>query len=206
VTNASSLTERTNPFSTRFTRPGALPFVFPPGDGMAAVLARLRQTAWTGSVAGPHGSGKSTLLYALARELPAAGRRWRLLERRAGESSPRLPPDSLTLDSLPLGKDSILLVDGYDGLARAWRRRIRRLCRQSGSGLVVTEHRRATLPLLFQTRVTAPIAERVIEQLIGRERAAELGEEITGQLETSGGNLRDVLFALYDLYESRGLC
>jgi hypothetical protein len=56
-----------NPFSTRFIRPGATTYRFPSGVS-AATLAEefLAQHEGRAAIVGPHGSGKTSLLYALA--------------------------------------------------------------------------------------------------------------------------------------------
>ena len=63
-----------NPFATRYTRPDAGEYLFPPDAGADLLIARLRQSAWWGQITGPHGSGKSTLVQTLLPHLQAAGR------------------------------------------------------------------------------------------------------------------------------------
>ncbi len=63
-----------NPFSTCRTRPGAIPYVFPPGQSAAALIERMRESGWRGQIVGPHGSGKSALLATLAPAIEASGR------------------------------------------------------------------------------------------------------------------------------------
>src|SRR5262245_49587973 len=63
-----------NPFSTRFIRPGAIPFIFSAGESAESLVDHLRVNNWRGQIIGPHGSGKSTLLAALLPALQAAGR------------------------------------------------------------------------------------------------------------------------------------
>ena len=63
-----------NPFATRYTRPDASEYLFPPDGGADLLIARLRESAWWGQITGPHGSGKSTLVQTLLPHLEAAGR------------------------------------------------------------------------------------------------------------------------------------
>ena len=81
---------RSNPFSTRFVRPGAIPFCFPQGEGAGTLVTRLERQGWWGQIVGPHGSGKSTLLAQLRPHLEAAGCEVVVVVRRRGERS--LPP------------------------------------------------------------------------------------------------------------------
>src|SRR5688572_22171912 len=64
----------TNPFASHRVCPGAVAFVFRPGESAAQLVERLRASDWFGQVIGPHGTGKSTLLAALSPALRAAGR------------------------------------------------------------------------------------------------------------------------------------
>ena len=52
---------KSNPFSTRFIRPGAIEYLFAPGQTADSLIDRLRHNQWRGQIIGPHGSGKSTL-------------------------------------------------------------------------------------------------------------------------------------------------
>src|SRR5579859_6457327 len=79
---------RSNPFSTRCVRPGAIPFRFPPGESAATMVDRLERQGWWGQIVGPHGSGKSTLLAAL---LPELRRRRALVTTSLHEDRRRLP-------------------------------------------------------------------------------------------------------------------
>lgn len=56
-----------NPFSTRFIRPGATTYRFPIGVSAASLAEEfLAQHQGRAAIVGPHGSGKTSLLYALA--------------------------------------------------------------------------------------------------------------------------------------------
>src|SRR5437016_5663581 len=83
----------TNPFSTRFVRPGALPFRFSAGQTAASLVARLHELHWRAQIVGPHGTGKSTLLAALLPEIEAAGQQVRAIALHDGQRS--LPADFL---------------------------------------------------------------------------------------------------------------
>ena len=65
---------RSNPFSTRSTRPASSSYRFHPGESLAGLVRQLADHGWRGQITGPHGSGKSTLLASLLPVLEAAGR------------------------------------------------------------------------------------------------------------------------------------
>ena len=106
-----------NPFCTKRVRPGAIPFLFPPGEDAESLVRQLCENGWRGEIVGAHGAGKSALLAALIQSIELVGRRTVLVELHDGQR--RLPLD-LDRDSR-LEPPVVLIVDGYEQLGR-WRR------------------------------------------------------------------------------------
>jgi energy-coupling factor transporter ATP-binding protein EcfA2 len=188
---------RSNPFSTRFVRPGALAFHFA-GDQSAERLVRdLQSAGWWGAIIGPHGSGKSTLLATLAEPLASAGRRvWTICLRDAER---RLPAD-WTAAAHRAGAN-LVVIDGYEQL-RTWRRwLIKRACRRRGWGLLVTAHRSVGLTTIFRTAPNLELAEALVKELLPESSGILDREAIARHFEASRGDVRETLFALYDAYE-----
>ena len=197
MTREAMVTLPVNPFSTTFVRPGAVPFLFPAGVGIADLVAQLRTQDWWGQIIGPHGTGKSTLLAALMPALAAAGREPLWYAFRDGVIS--LP--GFRADQLGLHAGAILVIDGYEQLSSWQRWRLCRACRRSGCGLVVTVHTQVGLPGLYHTNVDADMARRVLSHL-NREGTADVSpEDLIQCLTIRKGNLREALFDLYDLHE-----
>jgi len=211
---AASTIDRDNPFATRHTRPGALPYLWPDSPCARAIgdsgdetqvaadslIARLESLNWQGAIIGPHGSGKSTLLAALLPRLAAAGREPLPVTLHA--AGRRLPPEFLQAAWAAL-RPSVLVVDGYEQLGWWARWQLRRVCRRRGHGLLVTAHHRGRLPVLHNTTTSVELALR----LVGRLSAACGGEVpadvVAASFERHGGNLREVLMDLYDYDEAR---
>jgi hypothetical protein len=190
-----------NPFSTRFTRPGAIDFLFPAGMDGARLLERLRLHGWWGQIVGPHGSGKSTLLAALEPHWESVGREPLAIVLRDGQRQ----LDWAALSDRRLGPRSQLIIDGYEQLSWWSRYRVKRLCRLHRSGLLITSHRTAGFPELFTTRVDLATAARLVE-IVGRSDSGALPKPpIEVLLAEHGGNMRELFFALYDWYEQHRL-
>jgi hypothetical protein len=193
-----------NPFCTRRIRPGAICYLFPPGQDTETLLERLRTSGWRGEIVGPHGSGKSALLATLIPALERAGQRVILVELHDGQR--RLPAKSMEQffgrhESPPPSSPGILVVDGYEQLTR-WRRwLLRRRCRRHGRGLIVTAHASVELPLLWQTSVTPELAERIVAQLTVGLTPSVAASELSECLARHHGDMRETLFSLYDRYE-----
>lgn len=187
-----------NPFSTRFVRPGALPYFFPPGESAEQLAAKLSAQGWRGQIVGPHGSGKSTLLAALAPWIERAGRKTLSFALHDGER--RLPISNEQRRQLSTA--SVLAIDGFEQLGAFSRWRIARLCRRRGCGLLVTAHADVGLPELYRTETNVELARRVVDALGPFDRAIS-ADDVERAFSAHRGDLREILFGLYDLYEQR---
>ena len=174
-----------NPFCTRHVRPGAIPFRFPDGLDEKGLADRLEANGWRGQIVGPHGSGKSTLLEAL---LPELRRRRAVVRVELHYRERRLPAEAWAT-----GEGTLLVIDGYEQLGWWTRRRVRRHCRS----LLVTTHRGQGLLDLYRTGVTAELAGAIVRGL-----HADEVPDLASRLAYHRGNLREVLFELYDRYEA----
>jgi ABC-type molybdenum transport system ATPase subunit/photorepair protein PhrA len=186
-----------NPFATRFTRPGAIAFQFPAGQSPEQLVEQLRQHAWRGQIIGPHGSGKSTLLAGLSPALTAAGRQVVLVRLRDGQR--RLPPE---LNPRTWQASTQAIIDGYEQLGLLSRFRLRRWQAKRGFGLLVTAHASAGLPTLWQTEPTEQRLAAIVAQLLQRPQLAP--EELAlveKTFELHQGDQREALFALFDVFE-----
>ena len=172
---------------------------FGPGKSAAALVARLEENGWRGQIIGPHGSGKSALVATLVESLKQAGRQVVVIAVHDGRR--RLPADFRR--TIGRAQGTILIVDGYEQLAVCSRFLLRRFCRRHGLGLVVTAHRSVGFPDLARTTTSLELARQIVRQLL-RARRWPLGpEEINDRFSRHEGDLREVLFELYDLYEQR---
>ena len=186
-----------NPFAVRHVQPGAAPYLFPDGLDAAALMRRLAAQGWRGALVGPHGSGKSTLLASLAPALLAAGRPpWQV----ALHDGRRTLPAAAWAALRRLAPDAVVVIDGYEQLGGWARQRLRWLRWRRGCGLLVTAHGPVGLPVLLRTDVTPEAARRVIERLRPGSPAPSQAE-LASRLRVWRGNLREVLFEMYDEYE-----
>lgn len=189
-----------NPFSTRRVKPGAVPYLFANGDSAAGLVERLAANGWRGEIVGPHGSGKSTLVQTLLPELKARGREPLYIQLREGVR--RLPLNGPTLAASP--ENTVVVVDGYEQLGWWARWKLRRLCRRCGLGLLATAHVPTGLPPLYQVTASRDLADRVVGALLADRPDAQpviTSTAIEQAWQAAGGNLRETLFLLYDVYE-----
>lgn len=159
---------RGNPFASRWVRPGALDYLFPPGESAEALVARFESLGWRGQIVGPHGSGKSTLMATLLRVFERRGRCPRVYVLSAGQ---RHMPSEWNRPSGP-HEQVVLMVDGAEQLGCLVRRRMLRTCDRRGWGVLWSTHRDLGLPTVYRTETNLPLAEAVVDRLLARWRAA----------------------------------
>lgn len=164
-----------------------------PGFYWDIFLARIEERGYRGAIVGPHGTGKTTLLLEAQARLMARGVsvRYVFLNEETGRKG-RAARDALRES----GSDSVLFLDGaeqLDALTWAWLRwRARRL-----RGLVITVHRPGRLPTLHTTESSEALLQELLTQLLG-EDWVRYGKRAREHFVRCGGNVREVLFALYD--------
>ncbi|MBE6427505.1 MAG: hypothetical protein E7028_02790 [Planctomycetaceae bacterium] len=186
-----------NPFCTRRIKPGAIPFYFPEGISLQTLIGTLRENAWCGQIIGPHGSGKSTLLAALLPEIAESGRRIVHLELQDGVR--QLPLSDA--DFLEMNENTQLAIDGYEQLSYWTRRRIKSKSAKQGFGVIILGHEPLEYPDLYQTSRELAVAKLIVSRLLENTIVRIPESVIEEHFELYSGNLREMLFSLYDVYE-----
>lgn len=197
------MTPTTNPFSTRHTRPGSIV----PLDGRGSPLdipllvGRLRRAGGVGAIVGPHGSGKSTLLLRLADEIEAGGTRVERVRMRGWWNVSRT-----VVAFRNAGRSGIVCIDGWERLASPVRRLVRLLAWATGRGLVVTMHRRDSMPELATCRTSPGLLAAIVDRLPGRSDwyGTLIGaQDVRAAFDRRRGDIREALYDLYDVFERR---
>ncbi|HEY2761739.1 MAG TPA: hypothetical protein VGI75_13375, partial [Pirellulales bacterium] len=214
-----------NPFSTKYVRPGALPFQFTVTVDADSLVGDLRKNGWRGAVVGPHGSGKSTFLATFIPALQAAGVCTYLIALHDGQrhlpdncplsipsSARRFPPAEIAGQFHPLNRTVLLptlfIIDGFEQLSPFQRWRVVYRTRRQGHGLLVTVHRDRSagkLPILFRTTPDLQTLEQLVAHLlIDCHASHHIGRnDIAVAYQTASGNLREAIFKLFDIFEFR---
>ncbi|MBR0237726.1 MAG: hypothetical protein IJQ39_06540 [Thermoguttaceae bacterium] len=179
-----------NPFSTKFIRPGAIAYQCAPGKSISYYADCFLSNGQRGQVIGPHGTGKSTFVIAIQKELAARGLAVHLVTLHSFDKS--------ELKNLQtLRRDSILILDGFEQLP-FWRRWwIVLSTRWRHVGLLTTSHVSFGLPTLLETSADLETAQKLVRTLTGSEPP----ENLEALLTKHNGSLREVFFELYDVYE-----
>jgi hypothetical protein len=96
---------------------------------------------------------------------------------------------------------SQVVIDGYEQLSWWNRRKVQSLSRRAG-GLLITTHKSCGLANLFQTAPSLPQRNRSSGSS-SPEDTTITADDVDQAWQEQGGNLRELLFRLCDLYQSR---
>jgi hypothetical protein len=196
---SAAATIHDNPFATRYVRPGRIGYRFPAGQDSERLIERLRSQHWWGEIVGPHGSGKSTLVETLCAQLERVGRHAVMIRLHAGQGR----GSGITSTGRPWSAATQVVADGYEQLGRLGRARLRWAVRRVGGGLLVTAHTPIGLPSLLHTTPDLGTVQAIARTLLGDEAAKISDRDVAASFAGHHGNVREVLFDLYDLYERR---
>ena len=198
---------RSNPFSTRFIQPGALPYEFfgqTNANALAQRLLSLRSKR--GMIVGPHGSGKSTLVQSLFEPISLLAPAARLHPLRF--SSDKVTNRIALRERKNWANGSIVILDGYEQLPFWTRMFVEWMVRGKAATLLVTMHKpRLGFELLWQTTTDNRTAEWVIGQLLPENEREETivrlmrSPDWTASRMRNGENLRESLFDMYDWWQ-----
>jgi len=191
-----------NPFATRWVRPGALPYIFAEGSSAMRVIEKLQQNCWRGSIVGPHGTGKSTLLVELARQLARAHRDVEMITLHNGQR--RLPAEFWY--AIVAKPQCVIVVDGFEQLGWWPRRRLIWSCRREGRGLLISVHHEnatAGLPVIHRTCGDLAIVQHLVDLELPSHQGVIGADDVSRSFRSRDGNVREVMFDLYDLFEQR---
>lgn len=188
---------RDNPFAVQKVE-AAVRFR-PQGTSWEELLARLEALGYRAAIVGEEGRGKTTLLEDLTPRLETLG----FEVHRATLSRQRPSLDRRRQAGLlaAAGPRTLLLLDGADELGPVAWRRLRRRSRTAG-GLVIATHRPGRLPTLLECTTSPELLAEILRRLHPPALAPPFPspEVLYARF---GGNLRDALRHLYDLYAGR---
>jgi len=98
-----------------------------------------------------------------------------------------------------------VIVDGFEQLSGWTRYRLKQFCRRTSKGLLVTTHRSLGLPNLLPMQPNLLTAQRIVAYLQRHHEQVISDEDVRHYYPHDSHNLRELLFALYDLFEQRRL-
>lgn len=188
----------TNPFATRFTRPGMLPPLGLHGEPIdaALLLARLPRGRVV-AIVGPHGHGKSTLLAALTKAAAATDPTGTAVRVRSPLDSWR--PLVAVLTSR---RGGFVACDGWERALPGTAALVRLVAAARGLRVVVTAHGPAGLPVLARCETSPGLLADVVARLPDHGGLIT-GGDIDEACRRHAGNLREALYDLYDRFERR---
>lgn len=206
-----------NPFSTRFVRPGAIPFHFGHRDERERIVGDLMRHRM-GLIVGPHGSGKTTLLHELRPLLSGSFpdiTHWQLAAPLSRNSFSRKlvvrwkhgqrACQALRQAQRALPEDGLLIVDGAEQIGRwQWSRLLRSTRRRRQCVLATSHQPRDGMAILYRTAPTTMLVHVLTKELLASAPLHVAGlvhSELNRRDLSKLTNLRDLWFELYDVVQ-----
>ncbi len=205
-----------NPFSTRFVAPGAIPFRFhananPLGAHSAETIVDQLTRVRFGVIVGPHGSGKSTLLKSME---PLARSRFKQLSQiqthacessgwRASSRHRATVWRSVRHKLNQLGDGGLLIVDGLEQLSRFDRWRLVARAKARGLSILATSHSESVhFATLYRTEITRELVQSLAEELL-EDAPPKIRQAVAEELDARDlASINDVRQLWFDLYDS----
>ena len=192
-------TQNSNPFCTRFTRPGELAFLFDGAESLETIASCLKRHRAC-QIVGPHGSGKTTLLESLQSHLQQTGQRVVRIVQNDGNRSINATKQEIGSWS----ESTLVVIDGFEQLSWLRRRQLIKKANQGRFRLLVTTHRDLGLPLAFRTRIDRELVCQIVRQLQGVNSDRYIdNQDIDSAIEKHPQNMREILFDLYDVWNAK---
>ena len=191
-----------NPFSTRFIRPGAIPWLSTDAS-LNSLLLRLCSVDNRALICGPHGSGKSTILS----HLVSTAQRQGLNVHYLRISSWLDVIGVIRVFATIRPKKSLVAIDSWELLGfLGWF-----LCQLAdfrGVGVILTVHEVPwwnRWPVLLHMEADAKTFQQLVHELMTKSSRSEnikfSRAMLHDVLQRNSGNFRESFFELYDHYE-----
>lgn len=188
---------RENPFSTRNIE--AIRFRRY-GNGIDQLLEIAGQVKYRGAIVGPHGAGKTTLMEEMAKRLAEKGF---AIKKLFVNDTNKLSRQDRKLFTGNVKESEIVLLDGADEFGPVAWRQFKRTVIGTGAGLIITTHKRGMLETIIECSTDAELLAEIVEELLGGRVFVER-DVIDAVFESHGGNIRNCLWQLYDMWAETG--
>lgn len=187
-----------NPFATRFTQPGVIPFLLPDGGDLQAIVNAFRSHRFLGQIVGSHGCGKTTLTHAMQSLLLD---HFQSIRRIVIRDTRHVNRNELVTSELARSPNHLLVVDGFERLPWLHRRLLLKHVRDQKIGLLFTSHRPIQgVPVIYEIQPTLETLRCLTDELAPFHAIHK--NMLASTFETNGGNIRECLMTLYNALES----
>ncbi len=186
-----------NPFATRQTRPGSLPYRFANPCAEKQLDRRIEQLVGCGQIMGAHGTGKSTLIHHLVQRFRQTG----LIVFHVRLSPSQHRWDGAFRRWCQSDQHAILFIDGFEQISLPSKWVIAMTARWMNRRCIVSTHQDQGFPTLWQTLADVGLSQRLADELTRRQGVDRVPPPVLRRLWIqSDGNVRELLFDLFDWY------
>lgn len=196
-----------NPFSSRYIKPGAREYLFPVGESIEKLIERLHEKRIV-EIVGPHGSGKSTLVEMIRKSIECKFSKIVIPSHR--DKTESLKEIELAIENC--SSDDLVIVDGIEQMKASQRNRIFAQCKKNNLMLLVTTHESVGFETLIRTETNYLLFKQMVDEMLHVQSDGDnypesvrpvTDAEIEKVFKEYAPNIREALFALYDIFERR---
>ena len=186
-----------NPYSTCFTEPGKLPFIFSRADQLEHLLTEFERHGFRGQIVGPHGCGKTTLTMTLEPYLESRFTKIkRITIRNDGTVSGNIRKNGGQKQDMP----TLFVIDGIENISWLQRKIFLKSIKMNVSGLLLTTHRAIKgIPVIHQITPSFEIFAKVVS-LISPKHPTD-PQHLKRVFSQNNDSIRESLMSLYTIWE-----
>ena len=186
-----------NPFSTCFTEPGKLSYIFAEPEDQNRLLIEFERNGFKGQIVGPHGCGKTTLTMTLADHLPP---QFSSIRRITLRKDGGIATESRLVDHHYLNKSTLFVIDGIENMPWLHRKVFLKFAQQASGGLLLTTHQPLKgIPVLLHINPTFTIFRRIVSHISPDHEFKEY--QLEQIFEQNDCSIRESLMSLYTLWQ-----
>jgi len=191
-----------NPFSARYIRPGAIPFL-DQDNTLDGAIEKFKSLGFVGQIVGPHGCGKSCLAIAIAKSIRTEFDTTRYISIRNANDIVVTPTkesgtESQVTDFKTKKGRQLLIVDGLERISRLHQWLLKKS--RFNMGLLVTSHVPIRgLPIIHQIDPNIDTLCHVVDTLCPEHSFSQ--PFLSDVFNRNEHNIRESLMQLYDEFQ-----